>query len=413
MDEMFDCWTVAKKPYDYHLYFKEWSLIDERDTVRRDRNHPSIVLYSAGNEIHDTSNAAIALPILQSLVKTFHENDPTRPVTQALFRPNASHDFTDGLADMLDVIGTNYRDAELIAAQAAKPTRKIVGTENGPGLAAWAEVRDHAGYSGQFLWTGADYLGESRNWPTIHHETGLVDITDVPRTIGYQRQSWWSDQPMVAIAHDEGSVRTGNLAGEPQSRVVQSLDWTPKNLAPHSENVLIYSNCQSVELFLNGVSLGSKEAPENQSPRTWKVDFAPGTLKAIGKNGGEAVAQTDLRTAGKPAKIVLTSSRKSLTSSWDDVAFITAQVVDEQGVQVPSATDAVTFSTRGPGTIDVVENTNPQGADPYQAMTTPAYKGRCVAIIRAHAGDGPIEISASAPGLAVGTLTMAVEIGNP
>ena len=109
MDEMFDCWTVAKNPYDYHLYFKEWNIRDTTDTVMRDRNHPSIILWSAGNEIHDTPKPEVAIPILKALVETFHQNDPTRPVTQALFRPNASHDYEDGLADLLDVVGQDYR----------------------------------------------------------------------------------------------------------------------------------------------------------------------------------------------------------------------------------------------------------------------------------------------------------------
>jgi beta-galactosidase len=115
MDELFDQWTVAKNPYDYHLYFKDWSLIDLRDTVRRDRNHPSVIIYSAGNEIHDTPNAELAKTILRGLVDEFHRNDPTRPVTQALFRPNVSHDYDNGLADILDVVGQNYREQEILA----------------------------------------------------------------------------------------------------------------------------------------------------------------------------------------------------------------------------------------------------------------------------------------------------------
>jgi len=135
MDELFDCWTVGKHTLsgqslaDYHLYFNDWSKTDERDTIRRDRNHPSIILYSVGNEIHDTPKAELAKGILQGLVETAHAADPTRPVTQALFRPNVSGDYTNGLADLLDVIGTNYRDNELLAAQRAKPSRKIIGTE--------------------------------------------------------------------------------------------------------------------------------------------------------------------------------------------------------------------------------------------------------------------------------------------
>ncbi len=279
MDEMFDCWTVAKNPYDYHLYFRKWSSIDAADTVRRDRNHPSVILYSAGNEIHDTPNPQIAIPILKSLIDVFHTNDPTRPVTQALFRPNVSHDYDDGLADLLDVVGTNYRDAELLAAHAAKPSRKIIGTENGPTLQAWAAVRDNPAYSGQFIWAGVDYLGESRRWPAPGNPSGLLDKTDQPRTVALQRQSWWTDQPMVRIAHDEGAVATGNLPGEPQRRVRWFCDWTPADSSPHRENVLVFSNCQSVELFLNGKSLGSQPRRADDSPRSWRVDYAPARSK--------------------------------------------------------------------------------------------------------------------------------------
>ena len=410
MDEMFDCWLVGKNKYDYHLYFKEWNLTDTRDTVRRDRNHASVIVYSAGNEIHDTPNAASSIEILGALVKVFHENDPTRPVTQALFRPNVSHDYADGLADLLDVVGTNYRDDELLAAQRDKPSRKIVNTESGPTLKAWAAVRDHPSYSGQFLWTGADYLGESFRWPTVHHESGLVDITDTPRGIGYQRQSWWSDKPMVALVRDQGAVATGNQAGEPQRRVVLPIDWTPENLSPHAEHVLVYSNCDEVELFLNGKSLGVQKAPGDESPRSWAVDFAPGTLKAVGRNGGKEVAVNEMRTAGKAAKVVLTSDRGAVGPAWDDLAFVTARVVDVVGLQVPWALYRIAFSIAGPGVITAVENTDTSGHDPYQASAYPAYQGRCLAMVRASGGAGrEFTITAHADGLADGTLQLQKE----
>ncbi len=170
--------------YDYHLYFTQWSLIDTADTVQRDRNHPSIILYSAGNEIHDTPKADLAKGILKGLVDTFHQYDPTRPVTQALFRPNSSHDYTDGLADMLDVVGQNYREREILAAHQQKPARKIIGTENGHDRAAWLLLRDNAPYAGQFLWAGVDYLGESRKWPTVCDNAGLLDRTGAAEAAG-------------------------------------------------------------------------------------------------------------------------------------------------------------------------------------------------------------------------------------
>ncbi len=162
MDELFDCWTVGKTPYDYHLYFREWSQRDLRDTVMRDRNHPSIVLYSAGNEIHDTPKADLAKEILAGLVSAFHATDATRPVTQALFRPNVSHDYEDGLADMLDVVGQNYRENELLAAHAQKPTRKIIGTESQHGRAVWLAMRDNAGVFGTISMGGHRLFRRSR-----------------------------------------------------------------------------------------------------------------------------------------------------------------------------------------------------------------------------------------------------------
>ena len=219
MDEMFDAWTVAKNPYDYHLYFKEWSLRDTADTVQRDRNHPSIILYSAGNEIHDTPKPDIAIPILKSLVETFRKYDSTRPVTQGLFRPNVSHDYDNGLADLLDVIGQNYREQEILKAHADKPTRSIVGTENTHDRNQWVAMRDHPEYSGQFLWSGIDYLGEAGRWPSIGSGSGLLLTTALPRARAYERQSWWSSTPMVRIARRVAIAqksRTGPGDGGPK-----------------------------------------------------------------------------------------------------------------------------------------------------------------------------------------------------
>ena len=253
MDEMFDCWTVAKNKFDYHLYFDEWSSIDTRDTVRRDRNHPSIVVYSAGNEIHDTPKPEIAKPILERLVRVFHENDPTRPVTQGLFRPNVSHDYENGLADLLDVVGQNYRENEILAAHTQKPTRKILGTENRQDRAVWLALRDNPPYSGQFIWAGFDYLGEAHLWPQVNDNGGLLDRTGGFKPAAYERQSWWSDQPMVAMVRrvappprpPQDPGYQANFTPPPQTLF---SDWTPGNRSAHTENVEVYSNCEEVEL---------------------------------------------------------------------------------------------------------------------------------------------------------------------
>jgi len=404
MDEMFDCWLVGKNPYDYHLYFKDWSITDLTDSVRRDRNHPSIILYSAGNEIHDTPNAESAKAILKGLVDAFHQNDPTRPVTQALFRASVSHDFDNGLADMLDVIGENYRYNELQAAHESKPDRKIIGTEYGHDLKDWIVMRDDPAFSGEFLWTGVDYLGEAHQWPAVGSKDGLLDRTDAPRPLAFQRESWWGDKPMVCMARDEGQEATGNQVGEPQKFARRSSDWSPANTG--AQTVEVYSNCDDVELFLNDRSLGSQPRPADDAPRLWKIPFEAGTLKASAKNGGQEVATQVLQTAGAAAKILLETDRANLSPDWDDVSYVRATVVDANNVPVPSATDLITFSVSGPGAVAAVDSGDMASHEPFQASERHAYGGTCIAIIRATAATGQIQVNAKATGLADGLVTI-------
>jgi beta-galactosidase len=411
MDEMFDCWEVGKNPYDYHLDFDKWSLIDTADTVRRDRNHPSIILWSAGNEIHDTPKADVAKKILSGLVETFHKYDPTRPVTQALFRPNVSHDYDDGLADMLDVIGQNYREQEILAAHAAKPTRKIIGTENTHDRNQWVAMRDHPEYSGQFLWTGVDYLGEAGQWPLIDAPFGLIDRIGVPHARGYERESWWVKTPNVHIARriaadDPMAVDPGY---EPVPlKFVQTLylDWSPRNASPHTESVEVYTNCEEAELFLNGSSLGRQRLHPDASALAWKVPFAAGSLKAVAYIHGKAVSSDELRTAGKAQRVVLTTERKTLTNSAQDVVYVSATVVDARGNVVPDAANLLQFQIEGPATIAAVDNGANVDHDSFKASQRKACEGHAVAIVQATAASGSIRITATADGLESGTVTL-------
>lgn len=401
MDEMFDCWTVGKNRYDYHLQFNEWSKIDARDTILRDRNHPSIVVYSAGNEIHDTPKAELAKQILSGLVEVFHQNDSTRPVSQALFRPNVSHDYENGLADMLDVVGQNYRENEILAAHESKPSRKILGTENGHDRKVWLALRDNPPYAGQFLWSGIDYLGESRRWPVIAAGSGLLDRTGTPRPRAFERQSWWSDKPMVYICRrvEPESATPSDPGFNPlMRRQTQFSDWTPHNTEPHDEMVEIYSNCEQVEVVLNKKSLGSKSLPADASPRTWKVPFERGTIKAIGKNKKHTVASYELQTAGKPSRILLKPDRANLTPDWDELAYVEAAVVDHDGVLVPDAADLISFKVTGAGSIAAVDNGDNSSHESFHANQRHAWQGHCFAIIKAN-GLGNIGVEATADGL--------------
>lgn len=411
MDEFFDCWTVGKNACDYHLYFNDWSQRDERDTILRDRNHPSVILYSVGNEIRDTPQADKAKRILAGLVETAHAADPTRPVTLALFRPNASRDYDDGLADLLDVVGQNYRENELLAAHAQNPSRKILGTENSHARQAWLAMRDHASYAGEFLWTGIDYLGESGRWPFIGHGSGLLDRTGAVRPLARERQSWWAAAPMVAMARripETEAMADGPRPGTGAPRdPVLFADWTPSDLKPHRENVEIYSNCKQVELFLNGKSLGEKTINADASPRNWDVAFAPGTLKALARNErGRVVATNVLRTARAAVRIEVAADMKTLAPGWDNIGTVRARIVDGDGVPVPRATNVISFKIAGPALVAAVDNGDNASPEPFETRERHAFQGSCVAYVQGTAAAGKIVVTATAPGLKPGILVL-------
>ncbi|MGA2584981.1 MAG: glycoside hydrolase family 2 TIM barrel-domain containing protein [Tepidisphaeraceae bacterium] len=445
MDEMYDCWDVGKNKYDYHLYFDQWSLTDLRDTVRRDRNHPSIILYSAGNEIHDTPNAVESIRILTGLVKEFHANDPTRPVTEALLRPNASHDYDDGLADLLDVVGTNYRMSELLAAQQAKPTRTLIGTEDQ--LGDVEILAKNPPLSGIFIWSGVDYLGEAFRFPQITGASGLLDRTDLPKASAYQVATVWTSKPFVAIFRGapigrgaRGGGRRGGAIPTTQEVVASTTapspidgdfgapggpgpagagvfaafgrrgptqDWTPTNLDAHPETVTIYTNCPKLDLTLNGAPVQGNMTTTASGAKTMSIAFAPGVLKAVGYDAsGNAVASDELHTAGPATKIVLTADKSSVPNDWDDVSFIRATVVDANGLTVPSANDEISFQVGGPGSIVAVDSADTAYHESFRGTQRQAYGGICFAVVKSNAATGEIIVNASAKGLTDGNVTL-------
>ncbi|MEO5915453.1 MAG: glycoside hydrolase family 2 TIM barrel-domain containing protein [Luteolibacter sp.] len=413
MDEFFDCWTKGKNKYDYHLFFKEWSSIDLRDGILRDRNHPSVILYSVGNEIHDTPQPEIAKPILRGLVDVCHATDPSRSVTQALFRPNVSGDYKNGLADMLDVIGTNYRDKELLDAWKDKSGRKIVGTEQGHERATWLLCRDNPQHSGQFLWCGIDYLGESRSWPLTVFNGGLLDRAGFVQPRGLERQSWWSDKPMVRALRRIGMTSAtpadpGYEALEWNRRQVLFADWTPTATGDHEENVEVYSNADEVELFLNDKSLGKQNTRKDSAAISWKVPYQPGTLKAVARTKGKEVASDLLRTAGKPVKARLVTDHDFIGIGFDDVANVVINLLDENDTVVPAADNLIKFSVSGPGKIIGVDSGNIVSTEPFVANERKAYQGTALAILRATA-PGKITLTATVDGLPPATLEITAK----
>ena len=427
MDELFDQWNVAKTPGDYHLFFGDWHKRDARDMLRRDRNHPSVVLWSAGNEIHDTAYPVQAKAALKSLLDVMHATDPTRPVTMGLFRPNVTGDYQNGLADMLDVVGQNYRENELTAAHQAKPSRKIVGTENSKTRGSWIAVRDYAPYAGMFLWTGIDYLGEAdrSGWPNIDNPAGLLDRTGALKVAGMQRAGWWAESPVIHVVRNAApaapppsndgagpapALPTMIAVATPPARTEIVDDWTPADLSPHPETIEVYSNCPSVEVTLNGRALGAKALPADGAPRQWAVTFAPGEVVATCGQGGPA---DRLRTAGPPARIELAADIPRVGSGFDDLAAVRARVVDAKGVVVPSADAPITFSVSGQGRFIAADNGAPTDHTVFASPTRQTYRGHAVAFVRGSGQDGALTLNASAPGLEPAVLTLPVAAPRP
>jgi len=445
MAEAFDEWTYGKVPAGYHNYFADWSERDVTDFVHRDRNHPSIVLWSAGNEIGEQTTP-VGVGALQRLVSIFHREDPTRPVTTGNDQIYADgHPALLAFLETEDVVGYNYVDRwherrELFAEQDRHdhPAWKMIGTESGSIIQSldersslgndstvvrpnyttgmiqaerhWKWVALHDYFAGDFMWTGIDYLGESF-WPFKGFGSGAVDITGRPKDSYYLWQSQWTDRPVLHLfPHWNWPGREGQVVP-----------------------VLAYTNCSSVELFLNGRSLGV-EANEFPAQGTsggwnsyalpvvrattsdlhfsWDVPYQPGVLRAVGtRRDGSACAETEVRTAGASAAIRLTTDRDTATSAPGDVALVRFAIVDSAGTVVPTADNLVHLTVAG-GTIVALDNGDIRDHDPYRTDSRRAFNGRGLAILRASV-PGPLTVTASADGLREARVTIQVVRGTP
>ena len=444
MAEAFDEWTGGKVPEGYHKYFAEWSERDLTDFIHRDRNHPSIVLWSAGNEIgeQDTPDGA---QVLRRLVDIFHREDPTRPVTTG-----NDHIAADGGRATLaflnaeDVVGYNYVDRwherrELFADQDRHdhPDWRMIGTESSPAFNTfggsyslgndsavarpnyttgmihaerlWKWVAMHDYFAGDFMWTGVDYLGETF-WPGKGSGSGAVDITGHPKDSYYFYQSQWTAQPVLHLfPHWNWPGREGQVIP-----------------------VLAYTNCNSVELFLNGRSLGEKRlefpaqgtsggwnsyalpvvnATTNDLHLSWDVLYAPGVLRAVGKTrDGKVACQAEVRTAGPAAAIRLSADRDTVTTAPGDAVLVRFEVVDSAGTVVPTAANLVHMSVTG-GSIVALDNADMRDHDPYRADSRRAFNGRGLAIIRATT-PGVLRVNAAADGLHDASISVQVVRGD-
>jgi len=437
MDEAFDEWTGGKRKWaegwnlgvaerrGAHEFFDEWGGRDARDMVLRDRNHPSVIMWSIGNEIDypddpythprgthgakpNTPSADLMPGIARRLLAAVKQLDATRPVTMALADINASN--ATGIADLLDVTGYNYLEQFYERDHQAYPHRIIYGSENSRSLDAWRAVAAHDWVAGQFLWTGMDFLGEARRFPTHGSSSGLLDLEGFWKPAAFLRQALWSRKPMVYAAAwgagDEARIAgwPGNLGRTP---LVERWGWTADARA--NIPIEIYSNCESVEVLLNGRSLGEKPIADRLAPAVlWPVPNQAGRLEVIGKNAGTVAARFELKSPGAPEKIQLSPSLTKILDDGRQVSTVEVTVVDREGNRDPGAGQAVTFEVSGPGRLLAVGNADLTDSAPVTGNTVKVYQGRAVALVRSRPGGGKISLRATAPGLALAETVITV-----
>jgi beta-galactosidase len=451
IDESFDMWRIAKVPNGYSKYFDEWSERDVRDMVQRDRNHPSVIMWSIGNEIPEQGEVE-GWKEARRLTKLFHEEDPTRPTTSAF--NNWEDAIRNGLADEVDIPGFNYIPTHYQEILAAHPHWIIYGSETASCVSSrgtyhlplekygkhpslqlssydiiappWAYCPDvefaaqeaNPGLLGEFVWTGFDYLGEptpffgwkednSKDWPARSSYFGMVDLAGFPKDRYYLYQSVWTRAPMVHLLPH----------------------WNWPGLEGQHIPVMVYSNADEVELTLNGRSLGRKqplaepvEIPVGPNVSDslkfaskyrllWQVPFEPGLLQAVAYRQGMEVARDAMRTAGPPARIRLLADRSTIAAGGDDLAFVTVRIEDRQGNLCPTADNLVNFQVSGAGQIAAVDNGNAATVEPFHADHRKAFNGLALLIVRPRGhGNGVIHVAALADGLVEAHLELRAQV---
>jgi beta-galactosidase len=431
MDEAFDCWEWKKATYDYHLFFKEWHKRDLEDQILRDRNHPSVIIWSIGNEIPQQSDTS-ALRIAPELAGIIHELDKTRPITTANNDPSTHNKIIASGA--IDLVGYNYAERDFPHFHDRYPGKKFIGTETTSALETrgfyqmpsdsisrwpterdyktkakmnadntvsaydnvstpwgstheetWKVIKKYDFLSGMFIWTGFDYLGEPTpySWPSRSSYFGIVDLAGFPKDVYYMYQSEWTNKTVLHI--------------------FPHWNWEPGKTV---DVWAYYNHADEVELFLNGKSLGIKKKQGDDLHVMWRLKFEPGTLKAVSRKNGKVVLNREIHTAGKPAKIELIADRKNIRADGKDLSFITVKILDKDGTVVPDADNLVSFKINGNAFIASVDNGLETDHSPFKANHRKAFNGLALAIVQSKEKAGSISFTASSKGLQGATVVL-------
>jgi len=455
MDEAFDCWASGKNPNDYGRLFADWHEKDLRAYIRRDRNHPCVILWSVGNEVREQGTPG-GWKLAAHLAAIAREEDRTRPTVTA--NNNAQSGY-NGFQIALDVIGYNYKPKEYAKLHAAHPQVIIAGSETQSAISSrgeyffpvndnpddnqanfqvssydlspvrwgqepdveWAAQEANPFVLGEFVWTGFDYLGE----PTPYNKdtTNLLNFSDPAERARAQKEL---DQlGKLSVPSRSSYFGIIDLAGFPKDRyyLFQS-HWRPDlpmaHILPHWNwpdrvgqvtPVFVYTSGDEAELFLNGKSLGRKKLAPGEYRFRWDdVKYDPGELKVTTWKNGKPWADATMRTAGAPAKLQLAADRATLHADGADLSFITVTIADKDGTMAPRANNLVKFSITGPAEIAAVDNGDATSFEPFQAAQHKAYNGLALVIVRAKPGEkGAIKLTAQSDGLAPAEVALQSE----
>ncbi|HEY4287597.1 MAG TPA: family 78 glycoside hydrolase catalytic domain [Puia sp.] len=446
MDEAFDMWRKKKNKYDYSLDFPQWGERDLRDQVMRDRNHPSVFIWSIGNEIREQFDTT-GIGIARRLAAIVREVDPTRPVTSALTETDTTKNFIYR-SGTLDLIGLNYNHALYDSVPVKYPGHPFIATETTSALetrghydgpadslrrwpaaakarlvganpdytvsaydnvyaywgatheATWKAAKRNPAVSGLFVWAGFDYIGEPTPypWPARSSYFGIIDLAGFPKDIYYMYQSEWTAKPVLHILPHwnwGGDGTRGRIVGEGvRGRIVG------EGVRGRKVDVwAYYSQADEVELFLNGRSLGIRRKKGEDLHVSWSVNWEPGVLKAVSRSKGKIVLVREVRTAGAAVRIELSVDKKMMQADGSDLAFITARVTDASGQLVPDAGNELTAHVEGEGELAGMDNGYQASLEYFRGTTHAAYNGLCLVIVRAKRKAGKIVVTISGKGL--------------
>ena len=462
MVEAFDAWDVGKLSQDYHLYFNQWSDYDIKEMVNEAKNSPAVIMWSIGNEIPDWTSPQ-ALLIEQRLIGDIKSIDTTRPVVAGSDRYRSvpqTGSVADQMLQNLDGLGVNYDTAQALDGLHAKypskfffesesssetstrgyyqdPTQLNTGQNFTPGrrevssydnnLETWTlsgqyslkSDRDRPFFAGQFLWSGFDYIGEPTPYnifPVKSSFFGAVDTAGFPKDQHYLFKSQWNPAPMVHIVpmnwtdHKRGQpVQVWTYANEPTvelflNGVSLGAKSFARKTAPDGSHYLETTECTGDDKnFTGGSCPGSYESPNGSSGHlhlTWSVPSQPGRLVAVAKDsGGRVVARDEEDTAGTPYSLKLTPDRTVLRDDGKSLAYVTVHVVDRHGVEVPNADNPIGISVTGAGSFQGADNGKEDDAEGYKSTTHDAFNGKLLAIVQSGTSAGLITVTAAAGGL--------------